>query len=179
MWPSDKTGGGRRHNVRLPLTNETIAELYATYGSRLYRYAVLILADRSAAEDAVQEAFAHLAAALRKTPRADVPFGYLAAIVRNECYTALRRRQRRPQDPEPIVEPRSPDASVEERMILDAALRALPAEQREVVYLKVFEGMTFQEIARRCGIGPNTAASRYRYAMQALRRAFAPQRNRT
>jgi RNA polymerase sigma-70 factor, ECF subfamily len=59
-------------------------------------------------------------------------------------------------------------------MLIDDALKRLPPEQREVVYLKVFEGLTFQEIADRCGISINTAGSRYRYATDALRRALAP-----
>jgi RNA polymerase sigma-70 factor (ECF subfamily) len=59
-------------------------------------------------------------------------------------------------------------------MILEAALRALPVEQREVVYLRVHEGLTFQEIADRCAVSINTVASRYRYATAALRRALAP-----
>ena len=58
-------------------------------------------------------------------------------------------------------------------MLIDDALRRLPAEQREVVYLKVFEGMTFQEIADRCEISINTAGSRYRYAIEALRRTLS------
>jgi RNA polymerase sigma-70 factor, ECF subfamily len=52
---------------------------------------------------------------------------------------------------------------------LDEALRTLPSEQREVVHLKVFEGMTFQEIANLAGESINTVASRYRYAMDKLR----------
>jgi RNA polymerase sigma-70 factor (ECF subfamily) len=56
--------------------------------------------------------------------------------------------------------------------------RALSAEQREVVYLKVFEGLTFQEIADRCAIGINTAGSRYRYAMETMRRSLAPAEGR-
>ena len=68
------------------------------------------------------------------------------------------------------------DAAKGERMILTGALGALPPEQREVVYLKVFEGMTFQEIAERCGVRLNTAASRYRYATAALRKTLAGSR---
>jgi RNA polymerase sigma-70 factor (ECF subfamily) len=141
---------------------------------------VLILADRAAAEDAVQDAFLQLGRALaRRNGGPEVSFGYLATIVRNECYTALRKRRRRAEDAGEIIECVSPDASEEERMVLDAALKSLPAGQREVVYLKVFEGMTFQEIAGHCAIGINTAGSRYRYAMEALRRALAPDRSRT
>ena len=51
---------------------------------------------------------------------------------------------------------------------------AFPPEQREVVFLKVFEGMTFQEIADLCGTSITTAASRYRYALGTLRRVLEP-----
>ena len=172
----------------LPLTPETLADLYDAHGARLYRYALLILADRDAAADAVQDSFVHLAEALRRRSPPDVSYAYLAAIVRNACYTALRRRRAwralvgrivpsatvgSPQSPT-LLEPRVGDASEEERLILDGALAALPPEQREVIYLKVYEGMTFDEIAQHCEISINTAASRYRYASAALRRALEP-----
>jgi len=161
------------------LTNDTIAALYAAHGPRLYRYAVLLLADRTAAEDAVQDVFVQLARAFKHRSMSDISFAYLATTLRNTCYSMLRRRRGGPfrAAGEPrvgLIEPASADASEEERVLIDEVLRRLPAEQREVVYLKVFEGMTFQEIADRCGIGINTAGSRYRYAIEALRRALAP-----
>ena len=152
------------------MREQQLAAWYDEYGPRLYRYALLILADRPAAEDAIHEAFARLAGALGRRRPPEVTFNYVAAIVRNECYTALRKRRRRTEGAVPLVEPAAPEASEEERLIVDQALRALPAEQREVVYLKVYEGMTFQEIADRCGVSINTAASRYRYAADRLRR---------
>ncbi|MCA1596341.1 MAG: hypothetical protein LC772_07955, partial [Chloroflexi bacterium] len=48
----------------------------------------------------------------------------------------------------------------------------LPVEQREVLALKVFQGLTFKEIARATGISINTAASRYRYGIEKLREAL-------
>jgi RNA polymerase sigma-70 factor (ECF subfamily) len=155
------------------LPDEALAALYDQYGARLYRYAVLILADASAAEDAVQEAFCRMA----RLPPAKVnalTLAYVATAVRHECYTLLRTRRRSAAVEMPLLEPASPAATDEERVILEQALKALPAEQREVVFLKVYEGMTFQEIGVLCGIGINTAASRYRYGLSALRRVLAP-----
>jgi RNA polymerase sigma-70 factor (ECF subfamily) len=48
----------------------------------------------------------------------------------------------------------------------------LPEDRREVIALKIDGGLTFQEIAAVLGIGPNTAASRYRYALAELRDAL-------
>jgi RNA polymerase sigma factor (sigma-70 family) len=120
----------------------------------------------------VQDAFVQLAIALRRDPPPVVSYAYIAAIVRNGCYDILRRRRRRAADPSLWIECEAPDATEEERLIVDTALAALPPEQREVIYLKVFEGLTFQEIADRCGISINTASSRYRYAAAALRRTL-------
>ncbi|MEY3853882.1 MAG: hypothetical protein RI910_2862 [Verrucomicrobiota bacterium] len=53
---------------------------------------------------------------------------------------------------------------------LAESLKLLPAEQREVVVLKVWGDLTFDEIGEQLSISPNTAASRWRYAMEALRR---------
>ena len=161
------------------LSNDTIAALYAAHGPRLYRYAVLLLADRTAAEDAVQDVFVQLARAFKDRSMSDVTLAYLATTLRNTCYSMLRRRRGGPFRPagQPqvgLIEPASGAASEEERLLIEQVLRRLPAEQREVVYLRVFEGMTFQEIADRCGISINTAGSRYRYAIEALRRALAP-----
>lgn len=156
-------------------TTDPLGELYDAHGTRLFRYASMILADAAAAEDVVQEVFVHVAQALRRRSPPEVTYAYLAVAARNECFSLLRRRGRRPEEPLPVLEREAPDATEEERLILEAALVALPAEQREVMYLKVFEGLTFQEIGERCGTSVNTAASRYRYAAAALRRSLAPE----
>ncbi len=48
----------------------------------------------------------------------------------------------------------------------------LPAEQKEILFLKVFDGLTFKEIGSVCGMSSNTAASRYRYGIEKLREAM-------
>jgi RNA polymerase sigma-70 factor (ECF subfamily) len=53
-------------------------------------------------------------------------------------------------------------------------LQKLPPAQSEVVVLKIWEGMTFAEIGEVLGESPNTAASRYRYALQKLTHFLQP-----
>ena len=150
------------------MNESALAELYDQHGGRLYRYALVLLADAAAAEDAVQEAFVQLARAVSRDP-AVMTAAYLTTIVRNECFNILRRRRREPIHNAPMLESQTPGSTEEERLLLESALRALPPEQREVLYLKVFEGLTFHEIGNRCGVSLNTAASRYRYALAAMR----------
>jgi RNA polymerase sigma-70 factor (ECF subfamily) len=57
---------------------------------------------------------------------------------------------------------------------LSNALGELPAEQRAVVHLKLWEGLTFETIAETLGLSPNTAASRYRYGLDKLRARLRP-----
>ena len=56
-----------------------------------------------------------------------------------------------------------------DRLTLDAALAALPVEQREVVVLHLVEGLTFREVGVATGASQWTAASRYRLGMHRLR----------
>ena len=57
---------------------------------------------------------------------------------------------------------------------LEKALAALPEEQRSVAIMHLWEGMTFAEIGTVCGISSNTAASRYRYALDKMRDQLRP-----
>jgi RNA polymerase sigma-70 factor (ECF subfamily) len=60
------------------------------------------------------------------------------------------------------------------RAQIEAVLRGLPAEQREVVVLKIWGELTFEQIAAKLEISPNTAASRYRYGLTAVRKQLTP-----
>jgi RNA polymerase sigma-70 factor (ECF subfamily) len=53
---------------------------------------------------------------------------------------------------------------------IETALQCLPVEQREALVLKIWNELTFEQIAETLEISPNTAASRYRYALAALRK---------
>jgi RNA polymerase sigma-70 factor, ECF subfamily len=60
------------------------------------------------------------------------------------------------------------------RQCLASALAELPADQRAVVHLKLWEGLTFEVIAETLEISTNTAASRYRYGLDKLRERLRP-----
>jgi RNA polymerase sigma-70 factor (ECF subfamily) len=155
--------------------HEDAARLYDSFGAPLFRYALMLLGRREPAEDVIQQVFVALLD--RGTVQIADPQAYLRTAVRNACYSQLRAGRVRDAHgaAEEILETR-PDTTeplgVEERLALQAGILALPAEQREVIHLHVFEGLTFKEVAAAIGESPNTAASRYRYALGKLRAGF-------
>jgi RNA polymerase sigma-70 factor (ECF subfamily) len=144
-----------------------VARWYAEAGPRLYRYAVMLLADRTDAEDVLHQVFATVITHCRVDPAQ--PEAYLRTAVRNAAYSLLRQRRTARAAAAQILEPVVPGSSPAEQAALEDALRRLPPEQREVVHLHVYEGMTFHEVARATGESINTVAGRYRYALARLR----------
>jgi RNA polymerase sigma-70 factor, ECF subfamily len=114
----------------------------------------------------------------RGAERITTPGAYLRTAVRNACYSQLRGSRVRGSNTSPgeeileAVPGAAEPISAEDRLALDAGIQALPPEQREVIHLHVFEGLTFKEVAAATGEAPNTVASRYRYALEKLRAGF-------
>jgi len=148
---------------------ETAGRLFDRFGDALFRYAAVVLADRDAAADVVQQVFGSF---LQRERRIEDAERYLRRATRNACFSALRVRRREPATGGPLLEAVGGFEDPADRLAVEQALRALPPEQREVVHLKVFEGLTFQEIADATMESVNTVASRYRYAMEKLRGHF-------
>ena len=129
------------------------------------------------AEDLVQEAFVKF---WRRNHKIDNR-ALLYATVRSIALDLIRRDSRRARreaeafsDAEHSIEPQF-DFDDESQRALAAAIDRLPHEQREVLVMKIWSELTFAEIATALGISNNTAASRYRYALSALKKNFQPQ----
>ena len=142
------------------------------YAARLYAFLVSRLRSRHDADDVLQEVFVKVAAQRSRLPGVANLQAYFFAMARNEVVTLIRRRKRRdaPVNPDDLwLVPGAPEVEADVVARLGAALGGLPEAQRAVVVLKVYQDMTFQEIAEALDIPLNTAASRYRYALEKLR----------
>jgi len=150
------------------------AAIYDRHGAAMLRVAAAIAGSREEAEDAVQDVFVGLVRAGERLRAVQNLRAYLFASVRRAALR--RRRRRRPAAlashdvPEARASREAGDAETAAR--LERALALLPQEQREVVALHVDGGLTFGECAEILAISPNTAASRYRYALGKLRDAL-------
>jgi len=129
------------------------------------------------AEDIVQEAFVRFWRRNHNiTNRA-----LLYATVRSIALDRIRGDSRRARREAVVVAESEhsvePEFHVEDdsQRVLVGALDRLPKDQREVLVMKIWNELTFAEIAAALGISQNTAASRYRYALASLRKILPPQ----
>ena len=157
-------------------TEEAILEnLYDEYAHMLFRYAVTLLGNPDDAEDAVQEVFTRIAQQINRVRRVENPKPYLFTATRNAAFSVLRSRQRQTLLTEAICAELLASPNVDttpESLLVGQTFTELPMEQREVLMLKVFEEMTFKQIADLVGSSLNTVASRYRYAIDKLRQSM-------
>lgn len=151
------------------------ATLYDRFSRRLYRAAMGMLACREDAEDTVQEVFAAVFQSRRRLGESQDPTAYLFTALRRAAGRCAARRARGPMLFENAVSQAAASSQQNDGCSspyserLQRALLALPLEQREVVALKIDGELTFAQISDVLGINVNTAASRYRYALEKLR----------
>ncbi|MFM2091899.1 MAG: hypothetical protein RLZZ127_2388 [Planctomycetota bacterium] len=153
---------------------EPLADLYDAHGLWLWRTARSWLGTDADADDAVQEVFLAVAAA-GVADRIQAPRAYLAAALVRACARIGRRRRAGP-GPLGDHDPAAPPGAAGPDEALDRALAGLPPEQRAVVALKVEADLTFAAVAEHLGINANTAASRWRLALDRLRTALGGDR---
>ncbi len=151
-----------------------LAGLFDLSSQRLTRLAVTITRNQHDAEDAVQAALLKVADEPQRLAAAQQPWPYLLRMVRNEALMILRKRKKifALTSLNDLLTQRTVDQAEQEEQFqaVWAALRTLPAEQSEVVVLKIWEELTFLQIGQVLEITPSTAASRYRYALAKLSR---------
>ncbi len=154
-----------------------LARIYEKYVHLLLSVAMGLLNDPHEAEDVVQDVFVSFARGAGEFKLKGSLKAYLAASVVNRVRDRARRervRCRHTDGPEYVglEQARPPDEPLvytERCRRLAQALAELPCEQREVVVLKVKNGMKLKDIARLQGVTISTVHGRYRYGMEKLR----------
>ena len=169
-------------------------EWIEVYGSRLHLFARQQTRNEQDAEDALQDALVKLAKKVAEGvfvggQEAWMPFLYTQ--IRREAIDRGRKDNRRRKREETLVADaqglrpvdesnwfQSGDGDPEKVRLLENAIRDLPQKFAEVVNLKIWGERTFDQIGEALGISMYTAASRYRYGLEALRKKLASARIR-
>jgi RNA polymerase sigma-70 factor (sigma-E family) len=176
----DRGGGhGQARDHDRAAAEAAVTALYAAHALGLTRLAQVMLGDRGAAEDVVQEAFAGLFrrwAFLADTAKAPQ---YLRSAVLNGCRNVLRSAAR----PIPLTSGPADGAdpallAAEERHAVLAALRTLPHRQREALALRYFLDLPDAEVAQAMGIRPGTVRSAVHRGLATLERLMREETSR-
>jgi RNA polymerase sigma-70 factor (ECF subfamily) len=163
--------------------SHAISHLYDRYGRIVYGLSLKILANAEHAEDVVQETFWRVWSRSKTFQSVQGSFTpWLFGITRNLCIDELRRRRSRPNsaangtdeqallavpDTQPDVDTLTWEA--ERRRLILSALNDLPADQRQVVELAYFGGLSQREIADQLSSPLGTVKTRIRLALQKLK----------
>jgi RNA polymerase sigma-70 factor (ECF subfamily) len=145
--------------------------LVERYHRVLYTVALRMLGNAEDARDATQEAFVKAYERLGTFNPEFRFFSWIYRIVTNECLNAIRARRVQvpvPLDLEAEGGPLLSYEARERRRKVNEAVLSLPPEQREVVALRHFAGLSYAEMAEAIGIPAKTVKSRLYSARQAL-----------
>jgi RNA polymerase sigma-70 factor (ECF subfamily) len=155
--------------------------LYESYSDRVYTLILHMIDDRMLAEEVLQETFLRLwRRAEQYEPERGSVLIWLLSIARYTALERLRSESRRPllsdgNEPSPLLENiPEPDSTSEEARwrSLHLAVDALPAEQRCVIDLAYYQGMSQSEIAEHLDLPLGTVKTRLRTGMIRLRQQW-------
>lgn len=158
-----------------------LERLYDDHAQALFAFLLNFTRDEDDTRDVLQEIFIKLARQPELLKSARDERAFLIRLAHNAAIDLMRRRGARSRHHEQFgaeqVSALAPASDPDEaafREALAVALGELPADQRAVVHLKLWEGLTFEQIASALELSPNTAASRYRYGLDKLRDRLRP-----
>ena len=167
---------GRLEERLLPLVGqgdpEAFEVLYRSTEKAVYALALSILRNPHDAEDIVQETYLKVRAAAHLYVPQGKALAWLFTITKNLCRDLLRGQSRTEAAPDGAEDDLrfSYVSDPTDRLVLEAALKALGEEERQVVLLHAASGLKHREIARDLGLPLSTVLSRYSRALKKLQR---------
>lgn len=156
---------------------EALSRIYEKYRDDLFRLALALLNDKADAEDTVQDVFVNFAESAGDFQLTGSLKGYLATCLANRVRNRNISKQRRKDLELANIQPPAPDNKTPDRWLINSeefeiisnAIAAVPAEQREVITLRLYGEMKFREIAQLQQVSIKTIQSRYRSGLDKLR----------
>jgi len=164
----------------LPMNRDRFEVLYDRWAEAMYRFALGLTGQEDVARDVLQEVLVKVATDREFSTKAKNERSYLFQMVRNKIIDRARQDKAWKKRGEQwgtnmgLIAPANDPDEHEFVKWLEKALTELPEEQRSVAIMHLWEGMTFAEIGEVCEISGNTAASRYRYAIDKMRERLRP-----
>ena len=166
--------------------NRAFDELLSRNQSKLFTYILFVVRDQDTANDIFQDTFVKVIMKLQEGKYTDSgKFSYWVTRIAHNVIMDWYRQNKTERIVEPtedndlsnlrsasVMDPSRENEIVNEQVLADVrrTMDALPAPQREVVYMRFYQELSFKEIADITGVSINTSLGRMRYAIINLRR---------
>jgi len=147
--------------------------LYDRFADRVYRYAFTILRDRHLAQEVAQETMTAIWKGATRFAGRSKASTWIFGIARNQAFSLRRKEARSETLPEATgIEPDPASGILRQELVLEA-MKRLPEDQREVVFLTFYEGLPYKQIAQMLEIPEGTVKSRMFHAKRKLAEVLA------
>lgn len=153
------------------------AEIFARHRERAFALAFQYLRDREDAKDVVQDAFIKAYQNLRQFELSRSFGPWLLTIVRNLCIDLMRKRKHESPDGLPEILPDrrgSPADGTVLKQEVWSAMSRLSQQHREILFLRDYQGHSYNEVAEILGIPLGTVMSRLHHARRGLMAILEP-----
>jgi RNA polymerase sigma-70 factor (sigma-E family) len=174
--PGDLQEGGRPVHADPDGASAGVSALFAEHHTRMLRVAVVLLSDRAAAEDVVQDAYVAVHGAWGRLRNPAAAVGYLHRTVVNGARSRLRRSavalRHRPSPPRDVPSAEDSALAASAGGPLVRALRTLPRREREVVLLRHYLDLSERQTADALGLRPGSVKAYGSRGLATLRAAL-------
>lgn len=149
---------------------DAFAELYHRTDSAIYGFILSILKNRHDAEDVMQDTYLNISMGAVAYKAQGKPMAWILTIARNLARMKLREQKHAsPTDLSELEFAVPPDSSSEDRAVLEAVLKLLTNEERQIVMLHAVAGLKHRETADLLELPLATVLSKYRRALKKLK----------
>lgn len=162
-----------KHNL-----NEVFEQIFREMSPRLFRFALAYTMNADVAEDIVQDSFMHLWTVTLSLPNDTKVSSYLYSSVKNSCLNYYKHLQVEDSNRTKLTEALIYIGSLEyedDRALFDKVqecLQKLPSKQRKVLELKIFQNMSYKEIARELNVSEVTVHTHVKRAYKFIRESL-------
>ncbi|MFH1075168.1 MAG: sigma-70 family RNA polymerase sigma factor [Candidatus Firestonebacteria bacterium] len=166
--------------IKVLMGNDNPAALEIIYdhlGNKIFHYLLCILCSKEKAEDVMQNLFVSIVEKRDKISKVSNITGYIFMMAKNQAIDYIRAAKKerifKEEDLSNVLCLKEPDKEEKDKTIrkdIAEAINSLPLKQKEVISMKIFQEMTFEEISKTLNISINTISGRYRYGINKLRR---------
>ena len=143
--------------------------LYRAAAPGVYAYALSILKNSHDAEDVLQESFLRIYSSASSYVSQGKPMAWIFTITKNLCFKRLAEQQRQSAAPVEECYSFTPSTTPDDKLVIEACMKLLSDEERQIVVLHAVSGFKHREIAAMLQLPLSTVLSKYHRALKKMK----------